>query len=246
MTRSHRIRLDEHLVENGAYASRDEVLRAVIAGEILVDDVVVNSSAQLISDESEIRIKPRKQYVSRGGLKLEGALDAFDLDVNGLRCLDIGASTGGFSDCLLQHGVSHVSCVDVNYSQLDWKIRNDPRVEVHERTNIKEAEAAQIGAPFDLIVIDVSFIGLASLASTIADLSSKDTRLLALVKPQFESKRGEAPNGVVIDERVRSRTVEEVKEALTAVGFQVNGVVESPIKGPAGNIEYLMLATFQH
>lgn len=246
MAKPGSMRLDEYLVANNKFNDAEEALRAIIAGDILVDEIVASSAATMVNDRSIVRVKDHKPFVSRGGIKLQGAIDAFGLDVTGFHCLDIGASTGGFTDCLLQNGAEHVSCVDVNYAQLDWKIRSDPRVEVHERTNIKDATPEDIGAPFDLIVIDVSFIGLASLATVIANLCSFGTRLLALIKPQFESKRGEAPKGVVNDERIRLRTVDEVKEALELVGFAIDGTVESQIKGPAGNVEYLLLATFQH
>lgn len=235
-------RLDDLLVEKGILATREDALRAVIAGEVLVDDVVATSAALKVAPEAVVRMRGRKRFVSRGGEKLKGAIDAFGVDATGLRCIDVGSSTGGFTDCLLQEGAAHVACVDVNYGQLDWKVRSDPRTSVFERTNIKEADPALLGAPFDLIVIDVSFIGLASLAPTLAALGSPGTRLLALVKPQFESRRGEAEGGVVRDEGVRLRTVEEVSCALELNGFSTEGFIQSPIQGPAGNIEYLVSA----
>lgn len=242
MTKS--VRLDTYLVEKGLFRDAQEALRAVIAGEVLVDDVVATSAASKVSADSHVRVRGQKQYVSRGGLKLKGAIDAFDIDVSGLDCLDIGSSTGGFSDCLLQEGARCVACVDVNYGQLDWKLRSDPRVRVFERTNIKNATCEDLGGPFDIIVIDVSFIGLASLASHIARFAKRGTMLLALVKPQFESKVGEAEGGVVKDEDVRLRCVAEVQESLGSNGFAVKGFVESPIKGPAGNVEYVVYAIF--
>lgn len=235
-------RLDDVLMARGMFSCRDDVVRAVVANEVLVDDVPASSAAQKVALDADVRLRRRKRYVSRGGDKLKGAIDAFGLDVSGMRCIDVGSSTGGFTDCLLQEGAERVTCVDVNYGQLAWQVRTDPRVAVFERTNIKTVDPAALGAPFDLVVIDVSFIGLASLAPTLASLSRTGTLLVALVKPQFESQRGEAERGVVRDEAVRLRTVEEVKAALAENGFETKGVVPSPIKGPSGNIEYLLNA----
>jgi 23S rRNA (cytidine1920-2'-O)/16S rRNA (cytidine1409-2'-O)-methyltransferase len=182
-------------------------------------------------------------YVSRGGYKLQGALDAFGQDVHGLRCCDIGSSTGGFSDCLLQAGAAQVTCVDVNYGMLAGKVRSDPRVVVHERTNIRTATPDSLGAPFDLLVADLSFIGLASLAPVFASLVEPGGLFIGLVKPQFESAHDETEDGLVTDESVRLRTVAEVQEALEAQGFRVTGCMQSPIHGKKkGNVEYLVRA----
>lgn len=237
-------RLDDLLIGRGLYSGREEALRAVIAGEVLVDDVVATSAAARVAPDAAVRLRGKGRYVSRGGEKLKGAIDAFGVDVTGCRCLDIGSSTGGFTDCLLQEGASHVACVDVNYGQLDWKIRSDARTEVFERTNIRKADPGVIGAPFDVVAIDVSFIGLASLAPDIARFCRPGTVLLALVKPQFESRRGEAEGGVVRDEAVRMRTVDEVQCALRENGFTTNGPIRSPLRGPSGNIEYLLRAEY--
>lgn len=198
----------------------------------------------MVSPDADIYVKGAKRFVSRGGEKLQGALDAFGISVAGKRCLDIGSSTGGFTDCLLQAGAQEVVCVDVNYGQLAWKVRSDARVRVFERTNIKTADPEELGAPFDVIVIDVSFIGLASLAPVFPRLSRPGTQFIGLVKPQFESRHEETDRGVVRDEGVRLRTVEEVKDALRRVGFSVRDVAASPIAGPKGNIEYLIYSIF--
>ncbi len=246
-----KIRLDELLVEQGVFLDAGTVLRAVLAHEVKVDDVYVTSAAVKVAPDAEIVVRGRKQFVSRGGHKLQGALDAFGQDVQGLNCIDVGSSTGGFTDCLLQAGAAHVACVDVNYGQLAWKIRTDERVSVFERTNIKLADPGELGAPFDLIVCDVSFIGLAVLAPAFARLSrpaSDDASasvFLGLVKPQFESRHDETDHGIVRDEAVRARTVEEVRCALEREGFEVTGTIESPIKGAEGNVEYLVRAVFQ-
>ncbi|OUO88353.1 TlyA family rRNA (cytidine-2'-O)-methyltransferase [Gordonibacter sp. An230] len=235
-------RLDTLLVERGYCADADAALRAVIAREVKVGDAYATSAAVRVPVDADIAVKGRKRFVSRGGCKLQGALDAFGQDVRGARCLDIGSSTGGFTDCLLQAGAAHVSCVDVGYGQLAWKLRQDPRVEVFERTNIRLADPADLGAPFEVIVADLSFIGLASLASTFARFSRPGTVFIGLVKPQFESRHGETERGVVRDAAVRRRTVEEVRAALSDAGFESTGVVESPITGPEGNVEYLVRA----
>ncbi|WP_418240728.1 TlyA family RNA methyltransferase [Ellagibacter isourolithinifaciens] len=252
MTKKPRkIRLDELLVEQGVFPDAGTVLRAVLAHEVKVDDVYVTSAAVKVAPDAEIVVRGRKQFVSRGGHKLQGALDAFGQDVRGLNCIDVGSSTGGFTDCLLQAGAAHVACVDVNYGQLAWKIRTDERVSVFERTNIKLADSGELGAPFDLIVCDVSFIGLAVLAPAFARLSrpasdgASASVFLGLVKPQFESRHDETDHGIVRDEAVRARTVEEVRCALEREGFEVTGTIESPIKGAEGNVEYLVRAVFQ-
>ena len=246
-----KIRLDELLVKQGVFPDAGTVLRAVLAHEVKVDDVYVTSAAVKVALDAEIVVRGRKQFVSRGGHKLQGALDAFGQDVQGLNCIDVGSSTGGFTDCLLQAGAAHVACVDVNYGQLAWKIRTDGRVSVFERTNIKLADPGELGAPFDLIVCDVSFIGLAVLAPAFARLSrpasdgASASVFLGLVKPQFESRHDETDHGIVRDEAVRARTVEEVRCALEREGFEVTGTIESPIKGAEGNVEYLVRAVFQ-
>ena len=222
-------------------------MRAVLAHEVKVEDVYATSAAMLVKPDAEITVKGIAAYVSRGGLKLRGALDVFEQDVSGFRCIDVGSSTGGFSDCLLQAGAASVACVDVNYGQLAWKIRTDPRVSVFERTNIRTAAPADLGAPFDLVVADLSFIGLAGLAPTFAALCDVGSVFIGLVKPQFESAHDETDErGYVADESVRVRTVDEVRDALVRVGFNVSGVVESSIKGnKSGNVEYLVRAVFE-
>lgn len=237
-------RLDELLVERGLFLSTDDAARAVYAREVRVGDVYAISPAVLVSPDMDITVKGAKRFVSRGGDKLQGALDAFDIKVTGTRCIDIGSSTGGFTDCLLQAGAASVACVDVNYGQLAWKVRTDPRVSVFERTNIKHADPDALGAPFDIIVIDVSFIGLASLAPLFPDLSHEKTQLIGLVKPQFESHRDETDRGIVRDEAIRVRTVDEVRRSLEDVGFVVKSTCASPITGHKGNVEYLIHGIF--
>lgn len=242
MVKQKKIRVDDLLVSQGLFASRDEVLRAVIAREVRVDDVYVNSAALKVSPDADIFVKGRKHFVSRGGYKLQGALDYFQQSVAGLHAIDVGSSTGGFTDCLLQAGAARVACVDVNYGQLAWKLRQDERVQVFERTNIRLVKPAELGAPFDIIVCDVSFIGLAQLAPVFYALGASGSVFIGLIKPQFESHHEETEKGVVRSQKVRNRVIQEVQDALTSVGFTVTGVVESSLKGPDGNIEYLVRA----
>lgn len=243
--RQKKTRLDDLLVERGYFADRDEALRAVLAREVRVDDVYPMSAAVQVRPDADVFVRNRRAFVSRGGHKLQGALDAFGQDVRGARCIDVGSSTGGFTDCLLQAGAAEVACVDVNYGQLAWKLREDVRVQVFERTNIKTADPAALGAPFDIVVADLSFIGLAGLAGVFAGLCRPNTVCLLLVKPQFESAHDETDHGIVRDEAVRLRVVDEVSAAFAAVGFSIEGAVESPIKGAEGNVEYLVKAVFQ-
>lgn len=240
-----KMRLDDLLVDLGYFPDRGAALRAVLAHEVRVDDVYPMSAAVQVRPDADVFVRGQKKFVSRGGRKLQGALDAFDQDVSGLRCIDIGSSTGGFTDCLLQAGAASVACVDVNYGQLAWKLREDDRVSVFERTNIKTASPEELGAPFDVLVADLSFIGLAGLASTFAALCERGSVLLALVKPQFESAHDETDRGIVRDPAVRERVVREVEDALRAAGFLVTGAVESPIKGAEGNVEYLVRAVYE-
>lgn len=244
MAKVKKRRLDELLVEQGYFVDAAAALRAVLAHEVRVDDVYATSAAMLVRPDADIFVRGGKHYVSRGGHKLAGALAAFGMDVAGKRCIDVGSSTGGFTDCLLQAGAARVACVDVNYGQLAWSLREDARVDVFERTNIRLAEPAALGAPFDVLVTDVSFISLASLAPVFAALSAPGSVFVGLIKPQFESAHEETCRGVVMDAAVRQRTVDEVCAAFVAAGFAVQGVVESSIKGPEGNVEYLMHAVY--
>lgn len=251
MSKNSKIRLDELLVKRGLVSSLKEAKAYILAKNVKVNGETITNPSVLVGIDVDICLTNVDKYVSRGGLKLEAALKSFNIIVDGKRCLDIGSSTGGFSDCLLQHGAGYVACVDVNYGQLAWSVRSNGRVSVFERTNIKSASPEKLGSPFDVIVIDVSFIGLASLISTIKKFTyagalakSGTTELVGLVKPQFEAKKDEVEGGVVNDENVRLRTIEEVKSALIYEGFSVQGVIESPIKGASKhNIEYLIYAT---
>ena len=240
--------LNKLIVTRGLAENVDDANRRIIAHEVKVNDSYVISPSLTIDINAVIEVREGSTYVSRGGVKLKGAVDAFHIEVVGKNCLDIGSSTGGFSDCLLQEGAARVACVDVNYGQLAWRIRTSERTDVFERTNIKKADPNALGAPFDIIVIDVSFIGLSQLAPVIARFcynfnDKKSTELVALVKPEFEAEVSEIKDGKVSDESVHRRTVEEVKGALERCNFRVIDVIESPIKGKKkGNKEFLLYA----
>jgi len=240
-----KIRLDTLLVERGLFSNVDAAKRAILAHEVKVGDSYAMSAAQKVTADEQVTVKGKDRFVSRGGHKLQAALEEFAFDPTGLSCADVGCSTGGFTDCLLQAGAAHVAAIDVGYGDLAWKLRQDDRVTVFERTNIRVADPVELGAPFDLVVADLSFIGLASLAPVFARLCKAGGVFIGLVKPQFESRHDETDErGVVNDEEVRLRTVDEVRVALQEAGFQTQGVIESPLKGKqSGNVEYLVLAT---
>jgi len=241
-----RERIDKLLVERGLADSRTKAQAMVMAGVVLVDEQRVEKPSHQFDTNSAIRIKggddPTTRYVGRGGLKLEAALREFQIDVNGLTCLDVGASTGGFTDCLLQNGAKRVFAVDVGHNQIDWRLRNDPRVEVREGVNARYLTPADFPQKFDLAVMDVSFISVTKVLPAIAPLVVPNGSIITLVKPQFEVGRGEVGGGgVVRDQAKRLRVVEEVNNAARELGLQVVNVIESPITGAEGNVEYLAL-----
>jgi 23S rRNA (cytidine1920-2'-O)/16S rRNA (cytidine1409-2'-O)-methyltransferase len=235
-----RARIDQLLVDRGLAESRAKAQAIVLAGTVYVGGQRVDKPGTLIAEAVEIEVRGEKlPYVSRGGIKLAGALDAFGVDPRGLRCLDVGASTGGFTDCLLQRGAAHVVAVDVGYGQLAQKLRDDPRVTNLERTNARTLTIGAIGGAADLTVVDASFIGLAKLADALALCTREGGTLVALVKPQFEVGRAEASRGkgVVRDAGVRAAAIDEARAAVEAVGFEMRGEVDCVIAGPKGNLE---------
>ncbi|MCX8006876.1 MAG: TlyA family RNA methyltransferase [Coriobacteriia bacterium] len=237
-------RLDVALVERGFFPSREKARAAVIAGEVRVDGVPAVKPGQEVGPDDVIEVESRARYVSRGGHKLEGALDAFGLDVRGLRALDVGASTGGFTDCLLKRGAASVVAVDVGYGQLAWSLRTDDRVTVFERTNIRTADASVLGGPFDLVVCDVSFISLRTVLPRLVELAGEGGQVLALVKPQFEVGKGRVgKKGVVRDPALHREVLDNVMSAVAALGWVVRGIASSPVKGPEGNIEFWVWAS---
>lgn len=237
-----RRRLDQALVDRGLADSRSRARRLVLAGQVRVDGEVVDKPATAIADETRIRVETSPRYVSRGGDKLDPVLAAAGIAVERRVCIDLGASTGGFTDCLLQHGAALVVAVDVGYGQLDWKLRNDDRVLVMERRNARHLRATDLpetlpGLP-DLAVMDVSFIGAAKLLPALGRVTAPRAEALLLVKPQFEAgpERVES-GGVVRDPDVRRRAVTAVAAAARAQGWSVVGAYPSPLRGPAGNWE---------
>jgi 23S rRNA (cytidine1920-2'-O)/16S rRNA (cytidine1409-2'-O)-methyltransferase len=239
-----RRRLDAELVRRGLASSRAVAVEAVAAGRVSVAGAPALSPArQVATDEPIVVAAPAAEFVSRGGVKLAAALDAFDLDVHGLRCLDVGASTGGFTDCLLQRGAQHVVALDVGRGQLAWSLRNDPRVTVLERTNIRHVEPAAIAPAPEFCVVDVSFISLRTVAPHLLELTTDEAGFVLLVKPQFEAGRARVgKGGVVRDRDVRRAVVEEVLDRLADQGLGVRALVRSPITGADGNVEFLAYA----
>ena len=234
-----RIRADAALVESGAFASRERARAAILAGDVKIGDEPVTKAGKQVESGTVFEVVERQQYVSRGGLKLAGALDAFGIDPAGLQVIDIGASTGGFTDCVLQRGAISVTSLDVGYGQLAWSLRIDPRVTVLERTNIRTVEGPLPGAPFDMAVIDVSFIALAKVLPHVREQLDENSQVVALVKPQFEAGKGRVgKRGVVRDPEVHLDVLRAVASAAAELGWVVRGMTFSPLKGPEGNIEF--------
>lgn len=238
-------RIDKLLTDRGLAPSRTKAQAMVMAGVVLVNDLRVEKPSQTFESDSNIRIKgdtPDSRYVGRGGLKLERALYAFNIDPQGLTCLDIGSSTGGFTDCLLQHGAAHVTAIDSGTNQLDWRLRSDPRVDVRENTNARELLREEFFSPFDLAVMDVSFISVKKILPVLMPLLIENGRIIVLIKPQFEVGKGEVgKGGVVRDPEKHDRVVREVNEFARAIGMTPAGLIESPILGAEGNKEFLAL-----
>ncbi len=240
-----RQRADVLLVERGLFASREQARAAILAGEVRVGDRRVEKAGQLIDSGCQLSVDERRRFVSRGGDKLLGALVTFALSPQDLRAVDVGASTGGFTDCLLQSGARSVLAIDVGYGQLAWSLRTDPRVEVLERTNIRNVDPPSVGAPFDIAVADLSFISLGLVLPVLASLVRPEGQLLLLVKPQFEAGKGRVgKRGVVRDPEIQREVLETVVTAISAEGLVVRGLTWSPIKGPEGNIEFWVWASF--
>jgi 23S rRNA (cytidine1920-2'-O)/16S rRNA (cytidine1409-2'-O)-methyltransferase len=238
-------RLDRFLVETGRVESREKAQALIMAGEVLVNGVKAAKAGQTVAPDAAVEILSRPPYVSRGGLKLAAALDHFHITVEDRVCVDVGASTGGFTDCLLQRGARLVHAVDVGAGQLDWKLRNDPRVVVHEGINARYLQPEQIGEPVDLIVCDVSFISVTLILPALAPLfRPPDTQLVILIKPQFEAGKGEVgKGGIVRDPAQHAAACDRVERAVRQFGF-TTGIIESPIPGAEGNREFLLYARY--
>ncbi|WP_025291788.1 TlyA family RNA methyltransferase [Sphingomonas sanxanigenens] len=239
-----KIRADQLLVERGLVESRARGQALILAGLVLTGDRKVDKAGQMLAEDAPLSVKGRDHpWVSRGGLKLDHALTHFGIDVTGMVAIDVGSSTGGFTDVLLSRGAARVYAVDSGTNQLAWKLRQDDRVIVHEQTSARILTAEHIPEPIDIIVCDASFIGLAKVLERPLSFVRPDGRLVALIKPQFEAGRAEVgKGGVVRDPAVHARVCGEVVEWLQTSGWMVEGVVESPVTGPEGNVEFLVSA----
>lgn len=239
-----RERIDKLLVERGLAESRTKAQAMIMAGVVLVNEQRVDKASDQFATDSPIRIKraddPAARYVGRGGLKLEAALKEFQIDVRGSVCLDVGASTGGFTDCLLQNGAAKVFAIDVGHNQIDWRLRNDPRVEVREGVNARYLKPEDFPVSFDLLVVDVSFISVIKILPALVPLLQPHGSIIVLIKPQFEVGRGEVGGGgVVREQEKRTKAVNNVNEFAATLGLKIEKTIESPIKGAEGNVEYL-------
>lgn len=237
-------RLDELLVTSGLAENIGKARALIGAGHVLVNDQLADKAGWSFAPEARIQIKPGCRYVSRGGLKLQGALDAFAYDPTGQICADIGASSGGFTDCLLQHGAGKVYAVDVGYGQLDWKLRQDSRVVVIERFNARMISKAQVPDAIDLAVIDSSFISLTKLIPPLLPLFGEHIHLIALIKPQFELAREKIPKGgVILDPQLHDEAISKIQLFSEKLDLTSQGVVRSSLLGPKGNSEFLIYLT---
>lgn len=236
-----KVRADKLLTDRGLVPSRERAKAMIMAGQVIIGEHKVEKAGQLVDDALEIRIKNDLPFVSRGGLKLEKALEEFNINVSGLTVMDVGASTGGFTDCLLQRGAAQVFAVDVGYGQLAWKLQQDLRVVSFEKTNIRYLEPATLPAEPDMAVIDASFISLDKVLPNTLKLVKSFGAVVALIKPQFEVGRGEVgKGGVVRDPEKHAAVIESVFTLANDLNLETVGVTESPITGPKGNREFLV------
>jgi 23S rRNA (cytidine1920-2'-O)/16S rRNA (cytidine1409-2'-O)-methyltransferase len=236
-----KIRLDALLLERNLVQQKDKARALIGAGEVLVNERVVDKVGFLCDPGAAVRIRTHCPYVSRGGLKLAAGLHHFRIDPSGLTCIDIGASSGGFTDCLIQHGAGKVYAVDVAYGQLDWKIRQDPRVVVLERCNARQLTPAQIPESIDLAVMDVSFISITKIIPALLPLFTGPFALLALIKPQFELPKEDIPHGgVVLLAELHQKAIDLVTAYALGLRLKTEGTVPSPVLGPKGNKEFLI------
>lgn len=245
MSKAPKIRVDQLLVERGHAESRTRAQALVLAGTVFSGETRIAKPGQTLPGDAPLDVRGRDHpWVSRGGIKLAHAIEAFDLDPAGVTAMDIGSSTGGFTDVLLSKGAAHVFAVDSGTNQLAWKLRQDPRVTVLEQTSARVLTPQQITAPCSWVVCDASFISLAKVLDVPLRLAAPQCQLVALIKPQFEVGRAEVgKGGVVRDPALHARVCDEVRAWLEGLGWQVEGIVESPIKGPEGNVEFLIAAS---
>ncbi len=239
-----KVRLDKLLIKRGFAVAKPEALALIASGRVLVGGMPNTKAGAQVDAGADVKLKDLEQaWVSRGAHKLLGALKAFDLDPSGMVAMDVGSSTGGFTDVLLNHGASKVFAIDVGYGQLAWRLRQDERVVVLERENIRNLEIEKLGEPIDITVIDASFISLTLILGKVAELMGGGGKpIVALIKPQFEARKDQVgEGGVVRDEDVRQECIDAIRNWSLARKFTIDGIVESPIQGPAGNIEFLIL-----
>ena len=239
--------MDKLLVEKGLIPSRERAQALILAGEVLVNGSKVTKAGQQVSDDCELELLQEDlPFVSRGGLKLRQAIEVFRLNVKGLVAMDAGASTGGFTDCLLQHGAKKVYAVDVGYGQLAWKLRQDPRVVVIERQNIRYLPAELVPEPIQVATIDTSFISLKLVIPAVVPFLDSGATLIALIKPQFEAGRAHVgKGGVVRDPEIHQEVCESISALCQELGFSVLGITPSPVLGPKGNREFLIVASHE-
>jgi 23S rRNA (cytidine1920-2'-O)/16S rRNA (cytidine1409-2'-O)-methyltransferase len=239
------MRLDRMMVERGLATTRQRAQAMIMAGNVLVNSLRIDKSGHPVSENADITVKGETlPYVSRGGLKLKEALSSFEVSVSGLVCMDVGASTGGFTDCLLQHGATRVYAVDVGYGQLAWSLRQDARVIPIERMNIRNLPADMIPEPVDLASIDVSFISLKIVVPVVTKFMKPTARIIALIKPQFEVGKGRVgKGGVVRDPHQHQEVIDDLVCFFQEMGWAPHPVIPSPILGPSGNREFLVLLT---
>lgn len=238
---SDKQRLDTKIFELGLSESREKAKAFIMAGQVYVNGMKVLKAGTSVEPDDKIEVRGSSEFVSRGGYKLKKAMTVFPIDLNGKICMDIGASTGGFTDCMLQKGATKVYSVDVGYGQLAWKLRSDPRVVNLERTNVRYITEEQIPEKIDFASVDVSFISLCLVLPAVYPLLGEDGQCVCLIKPQFEAGREKVgKKGVVRDKSVHAEVIEKVRDFAQELGFAVGGLDYSPIKGPEGNIEYLI------
>ncbi len=242
-----KIRLDQLLLKKGITESREKARALIIEGKVFVNGNKVEKPGSMVDENSEVTLCGETiPYVSRGGLKLEHAIKHFNIDIKDKVAMDVGASTGGFTDCILQHGAKRVYAIDVGYGQIAWKLRTDPRVIAIERTNIRYMERERIPEPVDIATVDVSFISLKLVIPKVLEFLKPDGEIVALIKPQFEVGKGEVEKGGIVRSKdKREKAVEDIKNFFESLSLKVIGVVESPIKGQKGNIEYLIYVKFE-
>lgn len=240
MAQPKRKRLDQLLIDNNFFSSQKKAIWAIRSGQVIVNDLVTDKPGRLIPHDAHIKIKEKLPYVSRGGLKLKEAIDNFKISIKNKVALDIGCSTGGFTDCLLKSGASLVYAVDVGYGQLDLKLRNNPKVVLMEKTNARYLKPESFIKKPDLVTIDVSFISLDKIIPVVKEIIKPKGEVIALVKPQFETGPKKAKKGVVKDPETHKEVIEKIKNIAEENNFKTKGIITSPILGPAGNKEFLI------